>query len=183
MIVGIDYSYTCPSICLLGTDHTRWYINYKKTGPSYPSIPNVSGTHSECTEEIPRFIELANWAVTIVSAYYPDMIVLEDYAFGANGRLTQLSENAGTLKVKLYEKYPKIPLHIVSPTKIKKFATGKGNATKDEVWMSFVNIYPEAVGWPALCHPRATKIGSPVGDIADSFFIAKYGEEHFGTKN
>ena len=179
MIVGIDYSYTCPSLCLLSSSDIHWHIHYKKDGKSYPALPHVSATHTSCTAEIPRYIELANWVVSIVRTHNPTKIVLEDYAFGANGRLTQLSENAGTLKVKLFENFSDIPLYIVAPTRIKKFATGKGNATKDEVWAAFVQQYPDASPWPSLCHPKATKIGSPLGDIADSYFMAKYGELYY----
>jgi len=179
IIIGIDYSMVCPSVCAYNGTDSSWYVNYKKPGLPYPNLPNVYFTRSYEDKEIPRYIELANWVVSIVQQHVVSFIVLEDYAFGANGRLTQLSENAGTLKVKLYENCPSIPLHVVAPTTMKKFATGKGTATKDIVWESFVKEYPLATSWPSICHPRAEKIHSPLSDIADSYFLAKYGEHHY----
>lgn len=178
LVIGIDYSYKCPSVCALDNS-AEWFVNYKKDGHPYPKLPTVDFIQSSADEGIPRFIELANWVLNIVKTKMPSCIVLEDYAFGANGRLTQLSENAGTLKVKLYEQFPMIPLHIVAPSTIKKFATGKGTATKDDMWKSFIETFPHAESWAKLCHPKATKIGSPMGDIADSYFLAKYGVNHY----
>lgn len=177
-ILGIDYSYTCPALCALSTT-PMWFVHYKKDGKPYPELPHVEFRRSTATSEVMRYLELADWVLNVVHRMRPDMIVLEDYAFGANGRLTQLSENAGTLKVKLYEHYPQIPLHIVAPTTMKKFATGRGIATKDDIWAAFIHRMPEAAPWAALCHPKATHIGSPVGDIADAYFLAQYGYTHY----
>lgn len=185
-ILGIDYSYTCPAVCVLTNTlvgQPQWYVNYKKDGKPYPELPNVHWSVSSADSEVTRYIELATWVIDIVHRTHADMIVLEDYAFGANGRLTQLSENAGTLKVKLHEHFPQIPLRIVAPTTMKKFATGRGIATKDDIWAAFIKRRPETEPWAKLCHPKATRIGSPVGDIADAYFLAKYGCFHFTETN
>lgn len=181
-VLGIDYSYTCPAVCVLRDGSSpHWYVNYKKTGKPYPELPDVDWAISVASSEVMRYIELAEWVVAITRHEQPDVIVLEDYAFGANGRLTQLSENAGTLKVKLFEHLPHIPLQIVAPTTMKKFATGRGIATKDDVWAAFIHRMPEAAPWSTLCHPKAVRIGSPVSDIADAYFLAQYGYTHAKT--
>lgn len=178
-MLGIDYSVTCPALCLTnGNDH-RWWVNYKLSGKPYTALPNVIWTISSAEGDIARFVELAQWVLSVIAVTRPSHIVLEDYAFGAMGRLTQLSENAGTLKVKLYEQYGNIPLHVVAPTTMKKFATGKGIATKDDIWASFVKQEPHTEPWAKLCHPKALRIGSPVADIADAYFLAQYGRAHF----
>lgn len=180
-ILGIDYSYTCPAVCVLPckpTGNARWYVNYKKDGKPYPDLTNVQWSLSTTETEIPRYLELALWVIEIVKNAQPNLIVLEDYAFGANGRLTQLSENAGTLKVKLYEQFPDIPLRVVAPTTMKKFATGRGIATKDDIWAAFIKQVPHTEPWAKICHPKALRIGSPVADIADSYFLAQYGRTH-----
>ena len=178
-ILGIDYSYTCPAVCVLRhSDTPHWYVNYKKTGKPYPDLPHVDWAISIASSEVMRYIELAEWVVAIARRAQPDLIVLEDYAFGANGRLTQLSENAGTLKVKLFEHLPQIPLQIVAPTTMKKFAPGRGIATKDDIWTAFIHRMPDAAPWAKLCHPKASTIGSPVADIADAYFLAQYGYTH-----
>lgn len=180
-VLGIDYSYTCPALCVLSVESPQWFVYYKKEGKEYPPLPTVEFRASQATTEVERYLELAYWVLNVVHRTHPDIIVLEDYAFGANGRLTQLSENAGTLKTKLYEHHADIPVHIVAPTTMKKFATGRGIATKDDMWAAFIQRRPEAEPWAKLCHPKATRIGSPVGDIADAYFLAQYGRTHFGT--
>lgn len=179
-ILGIDYSYTCPAVCAVNavTDHVEWFVHYKKEGKPYPPLPTVRWSVSEATTEVERYLELARWVVDVVYLTTPKLIVLEDYAFSANGRITQLSENAGTLKVKLFERYPDVPLKIVAPTTMKKFATGRGIATKDDVWNAFVAQRPDAAQWAKLCHPKAVKIGSPTADIADAYFLAQYGRTY-----
>lgn len=177
-VIGIDYSYTCPAICVL-TDTPQWFVNYKKEGKPYPALPNVTWHMSSATTDIMRYIELSEWAAEIVSRFHPECVVLEDYAFSANGRITQLSENTGALKVKLYEMFPYLNMRVLAPTTMKKFATGRGIATKDDIWSAFVTKFPEAAVWAKLCHPKASRIGSPVGDIADSYFLAQYGDTHF----
>jgi hypothetical protein len=143
-------------------------------------LPDVVWNASTTEGDVPRYIELAQWVITVVAVHHPTLIILEDYAFGAHGRITQLSENAGTLKVKLHEKFPHIPLRLVAPTTMKKFATGRGIATKDDIWAAFIKREPLRESWAKQCHPKASKISSPVADIADSYFLAHYGAAHYG---
>lgn len=179
-VLGIDYSVTCPACCLLDDDTKRWWVNYKKQGKPYQPLPNVEWSVSILDEEFPRFIELRDWVNRIVSEVCPELMVLEDYAFGAMGRLTQLSENAGIMKCMLHENYAHIPLKVVAPTTMKKFATGRGIATKDDIWAAFVKQEPDKKGWQKLCHPKALHVGSPIADIADSYFLAQYGRTQHG---
>jgi len=178
-ILGIDYSFTCPAVCAFTQDRPKWFVHYKKEGRPYSALPNVTWSISNATTEIKRYIELAEWVLDIMRLMSPTCVVLEDYAFAANGRITQLSENTGTLKVKLYEHYPNVPVHIVAPSTIKKFATGRGIATKDDIWAAFIQREPQTEAWAKLCHPKAIRIGSPVTDIADAYFLAQYGRTHF----
>ena len=166
-VLGIDYSMSCPALCLTnGTTH-QWWVNYRLSGKPYVELPDVVWNASTTEGDVPRYIELAEWAIAVVAVHHPTLIILEDYAFGAHGRITQLSENAGTLKVKLHEKFPHIPLRLVAPTTMKKFATGRGIATKDDIWAAFIKREPLRESWAKQCHPKASKISSPVADIAD----------------
>ncbi len=64
----------------------------------------------------------------------PELIAYEGYAMGrfaGGGRLADLGELGGVLKLMAFER--KIPLLLVPPTCLKLFATGKGNADKDRV--------------------------------------------------
>jgi Holliday junction resolvasome RuvABC endonuclease subunit len=60
---------------------------------------------------------------------------------------------------------------LLAPTVIKKFATGKGNANKEKMYESFLietsrNLNEEL-------EIKSEKIGNPVSDIVDSFYICK----------
>ena len=66
-----------------------------------------------------------------------EQIALEGYAYGAQGRIFHIAENTGVLKYKIYQQ--SIPLTIFTPSEIKKFATGKGNADKEKMYDSFIS--------------------------------------------
>lgn len=63
----------------------------------------------------------------------PDLVVIEDYALGAPGRiaLVRLGEIGGIVRTWLFEQDYRIAL--VSPSSVKRFATGNGNANKQQM--------------------------------------------------
>jgi crossover junction endodeoxyribonuclease RuvC len=65
-------------------------------------------------------------------ALHSDIILVEGYAFGARGNaMFSIGELGGVIRLALYELSK--PYIEIAPTQLKKFATGKGNANKDEV--------------------------------------------------
>lgn len=174
-VLGIDYSVTCPAVCLTDGVTHRWWVHYKLHGRPYRDIPSVHWFPSTTEGDLPRFLELAEWVSQIVRETQPRFIILEDYAFSRAGRLTQLGENCGILKAELFRQHPQVPLRIVGPTVMKKFATGKGTAKKEDIWSAFIKKEPHTEPWAKICHPKSEKITSPVADIADAYFLAQYG--------
>ncbi len=180
-VLGIDYSLNSPALCLYdGTNPPQWWCHYKpKTKTLYPFLSSVSWSVSvPDIEDTDRHIELAEWVVACVQFHQPRLIVLEDYAFSAVGRITGLAENGGVLKAFLRTQAPPhIPLHIVAPTTMKKFATGSGRAQKEDVWASFIKVFPHTSSWPTTVFPKSKtdKINSPLSDLADAYFLADYG--------
>lgn len=63
----------------------------------------------------------------------PDLVVVEDYALGAPGRLSlvRLGEIGGIVRTWLFEQ--DWPIVLVSPSSVKRFATGNGNAKKEQM--------------------------------------------------
>jgi len=59
----------------------------------------------------------------------------------------------------------------VPPTVVKKYATGKGNATKEKMYEAFLN--ETFIDLHSIISPT-TKLGSPTTDIVDAWYIAKY---------
>ena len=88
---------------------------------------------------------------------------MEDYAYAATGRVFHIAENAGILKYKLKN----FKTQTIPPTVIKKFATGKGNASKEDM----LDAWKKEDGTFELIQ----ETGNPASDIIDSYFICKYG--------
>lgn len=61
---------------------------------------------------------------------WPDLVVVEDYALGAPGRLAQvrLGEIGGIIRTRLFEL--DVPFVLVANATVKRFATGNGAAKK-----------------------------------------------------
>ena len=116
--------------------------------------------------ECERYQTIADWAVDKIAGC--DHVGLEGYAYGASGRsIFQIAENCGLLKYKLYQAGK--PFSVLTPTAVKKHGTGKGNASKELVVKSFDK--DTGMKLKHTITPDRQKIGNPVSDIADSYYI------------
>ena len=175
VIAGIDYSLTGPAICV---HNGVWEFNFdnceffflcgtkKYTGKWLHNINGESFT--EWNESCERYESIADWAIDICLGCTE--VVLEDYAYGAKGKVFHIAENTGVLKYKLYQM--SIPTGVVSPTHVKKLATGKGNANKQAMHDAF--FAETGMNLKGLMTPDKKEISSPVTDIVDSYYICKY---------
>jgi hypothetical protein len=181
-LAGIDYSLCSPAITLHtgdGFSFTQCKSYFLTETKKHATIYNSSGMYCEGSEhkewETPqfgrgedRYDKISNWALSLV--HDCDLVFLEDYALGAKGKVFNLGENGGLLKWKMWK--AGVPFHLVGPTVVKKFASGKGNADKDKMYDAFLketgaNLMKEI-------SPDSKKVTSPVSDIVDSYFICKY---------
>ena len=172
--IGIDYSLTSPCVCV-NTDNTfansKFYFLTDKKSLVGWVYPNIVGTaHSEYSVESQRYENISNWVLSCIPQKTEGMrITIEDYSFGSKGKVFHIAENCGVLKYNLYKMsytYDTVP-----PTVIKKFATGKGNATKDVMYEQFVK--DTGIKLHDHISPKA-KLNSPTTDIVDAWYIAKY---------
>jgi Holliday junction resolvasome RuvABC endonuclease subunit len=102
-----------------------------------------------------------------------DYVFLEDYAFAAKGRVFHIGENGGILKGRLYE--CDMPVNVLNIKSAKKFATGNGNAKKDEVYRAFYK--DTKLNLETILDGKPDK--SPISDIADSYILCKYAFEEY----
>lgn len=109
-IVGIDASLTGTGIAILNNNLHTETIQSKKTGPS------------RLIEIRERIRDIANGA---------DLVVLEGYAYAMANQAHQIGELGGVIRVMLTE--AEIKWIEVNPSLVKKFATGRGNAKKEEI--------------------------------------------------
>ncbi len=177
---GIDYSMSCP--CITGlTEESDSFVNskvcYRIDSNKYTGkFQNIVGElPEEYSHEIERFTNIAKWALNIVKD--GDLVVLEDYSLGSKGRIFNVAENTGILKHTLYHggiKYICIP-----PTVIKKFATGKGNSDKIKMYEAFKK--DQGIDLIKLLSFEK-KISSPLTDIVDSYYIARYAFDQLKNK-
>ena len=171
---GIDYSLTSPAICV-ARDKTFsnsffYFLNNRKSVQG--KFHNMLGeAHEEYITDSERYENIASWVLTSLADFNKkDLVIcIEDYSFGSKGKVFHLAENCGVLKYMLYKNNYKF--FTVPPTVIKKFATGKGNATKERMYESFVK--DTFVNLHSIISPT-TKLGSPTTDIVDAWYIAKY---------
>lgn len=139
MFLGIDQSLSGTGLCLLTPDaqvKTLLTVAPGKTreGPRLALIKN----------RVSFFLNLG-----VTSA------CMEGYAYNAIGRVFELGEVGGVVKLAATEAH--VALSVVPPTLLKKFATGNASADKDEVMAA-----AEAL------------MGAPPGDDnqADAYFLA-----------
>lgn len=178
-VVGIDYSMTCPAITVvdaskpLNFDHAvLFYCSDKKPKTGIENITGFPMPNHTNNEE--RFDAISNWAVACIQSIIGDStasIYIEDYSYGSRGKTFHIAENAGLVKHKLWKLGHSIVA--IPPTVVKKFATGKGNATKDQMYAAFKK--ETSIDLMAVYQPKAATVGSPVGDLVDSYYICKWG--------
>jgi len=175
-IIGIDYSLTSPAVCVnIDGDAGLmfYYLTNKKKWTGTMSEEIVGYEHKEWKDPIQRFKYISDFALDIISPLLNPKIYIEGYSFGSKGQgLFQIAENCGILKYRLQEQ--NLPYETVVPSVVKKGATGKGNADKDMMYNAFVaetNIDLKSIF-------ETEKVGNPISDIADSYFIQKVGYEN-----
>ena len=174
-IAGIDYSLCGPCVCVFdgsiedvfGIHKCSFYFltNVKKHAKVYEGI--IFGEmFDDYNHECERYQTISDWAVDKVLGC--DQVSLEGYAYGASGRaIFQIAENCGLLKYKLYQVGK--PIEVLTPTTVKKHATGKGNASKELMGKTFDQ--DTGMKLKNTITPDRTTIGNPITDIADSYYI------------
>lgn len=120
-----------PAALIAGMDASTARLGYAASNGDLRSVVPTAGA-----EDIARRLSQIAGGVEYAVRHFPPLpalVVIEGYALGAPGRLSlvRLAELGGVLRLRLFELA--IAFVEVSPSTLKRFATGKGNATKDEM--------------------------------------------------
>ena len=177
MIAGIDYSLSCPCLCLMSQpsiENSTFYFltGTKKYTGSFNKGQFRGDLHQDYKTEQERYNNNAIHFFKKLGAV--KKVYIEDYSFASTGRVFNLAENTGLLKHKLWES--KYNTALIPPTVVKKFATGKGNAKKEQMYESFVS--KTGVNLKKIFDMENQNLNSPVSDIVDAYFIALLGWEN-----
>ena len=172
MLVGIDYSITSPAICLFDEKRDFCFQNcsfyFLTNTKKYATkiAPNINGeSFEEYAYDTERFDTISEWATNLCVGAAD--VAIEGYAYGAHGRIFNLAENCGILKYKLHKLA--VPVTIVEPSRVKKLATGKGNADKQAMYEAFT----KETKTDLLSVFDQKTLSNPVTDVIDSYYILK----------
>jgi len=99
-------------------------------------------------------------------ASHCDVVIIEGYAFSKGFKAHQIGELGGVLRLGFYQ--GKIPLVEVPPSKLKKFASGKGGHKKGETKIVMVGEAIRRLGYAGNSH-----------DEADALWLLQMGLHHY----
>ena len=189
IIAGIDYSLRGPSICVyhgkeledkFSFDNCSFHYltDIKKYAKTF--LNNIHGeSFSEVEGDLSRYDSISGWACDTILKYGCKQVALEGYSYGSKGKVFHIAENTGVLKYKFFQY--SIPIDIIAPTTIKKFATGKGNADKEKMHTSFLNETGKNL--KKIITPLKKKVSNPVSDIVDSYYVCKSFYKRLNSNN
>lgn len=177
IIAGIDYSITCPCICVYDNEKDFKFENMKvffldkrkKYAKKFGR--NVFGLeHFDLKDKVERAIKISEWSMKIITKLGVEKVALEGYSFASKGNATiDIAENKMALKTELFKS--NIEIFEPSPPAIKKFFAGKGNAKKEDMVIQFItetnvhlhNAMETSQMW-----------SKPIEDIVDAYACCKW---------
>ena len=174
--IGFDYSLSSPAICVCTGQFKfenckiHYLTSVKKYEGNFYNGQINGRLHLPYTSQTQRHDQISDWALSIIDTAIGN-IFIEGYSFGSKGLVFNLAENMGALKHKLYKLNKRFDM--IVPGRIKKNATGKGNADKLKMYEQFV----KDTNIDLMKEFDQTKLNNPVTDIVDSYYITKYGSE------
>jgi len=176
-LIGIDYSLTCPAVCVANSknfsDCYFYFLHNTAKHQGFTLDDHILGDpHDDYLTDQQRYENMASWVMNILAPHEKESIyiLIEDYAFAAKGRVFNLAENCGLLKYLLYKNGYKFST--IAPSVIKKYATGKGNANKEAMWNAFYEL--TEVDLVGIYGSVSRRLDSPVTDIIDSYYLTRW---------
>lgn len=105
--------------------------------------------------------------IEVILEKNPERVVLEGLSFGSISPSVRIL-GAIYYMIQLQCFKAGIPVYTVTPTSLKKFATGKGKASKKDMW----SVLPKDVMEEISATFKTIKSGKY--DVADSYFLGRY---------
>lgn len=172
--VGFDYSLSCPAMAVVHSNRTEFHfcIANKKlwTTFSAETMSFVGHSYPIYKTNAERFDKISEIFINELKSLTLESCQIENYAFAANGRITDIAESTGVMKHKLH----RLGIHVeaLAPGTIKKFACSRGNAKKDEMYREWLNRKLPDLFTVFGIKENLIKIPGPINDIVDAYFVA-----------
>lgn len=103
-----------------------------------------------------RVAAFYDWTTKMVEFYAPSSVYIEGYGYGNQHTLATLVEVGTAIRLALHRK--RLTPTVITPSQLKKYATGKGNAKKDQIMLA---VYKK---W---------RFEAETNNIADAFVLAR----------
>lgn len=137
-------------------------LSLTATGVAWPD--GRTSTLALKTKGVERLDAFYGWAGRSfipdpTSLHYADLAAIEGYSYASKNQAHQAGELGGVIRLALH--HVGVPFIDVPPTTVKLYATGKGNAHKDEVLAAAIR---------AGCHDSVT-----TNDRADAWWLRAIG--------
>lgn len=104
-------------------------LDLSLTATGYAYNDEVVGVWRVKSRGAQRLVDIREVVANV--AYQVDVVVLEGYSYASANQAHQIGELGGVIRAWLFEQH--VPFVEVPPAVLKKFATGRGNADKDQV--------------------------------------------------
>ena len=183
---GIDYSITCPCLCIYNDkdgafSHDTCTYFFQKSSKAKiqskdPRLQNINPSiqYSWKNDQY-RFLALADYFLSILIQYDVKVVAMEGYAMAAKGKVFDIAECTSSLKQ--FMALTGIEFVTFPPPYVKRIFSGKGNASKEEMCDEYLRKY--GVDISSILNG---KYSSPVSDIVDShamLFTLFNGDKNF----
>jgi len=173
-IVGLDLSINGSGCVMNQLDSNLDIIETNYMSFTQVKKNETDKIHYFKKKQFKNSFEQTAWMLTKFFDFFDgcEYASVEDYAYGAKGRVFSIGEFVGEVKRFIYwgwdDNNQGMKLRLVDPCSIKMWATGRGNATKEDM----VDVYDKVRKDP-LKLDFLPRFKSPKDDIVDAFFIAE----------
>lgn len=153
--LGIDQSYTSSGIVIMDDDNVLVHSEIYKTDKEQ--------------DVFTRAWNISEKAVALIKEYGVESVSIEGLAFGSvNANATRDLAGLQFLIVSKVRIVQGIPIEIIAPTSLKKFATTSGKATKKDM----IAALPGTV----LEHFKSQgfRVTTGLADLTDAYFLAQF---------
>lgn len=164
-VVGIDLSLTSTGVAVVNHKGATAVQRVRSKAPSTPRNAKTGKPEPATLEQRHERLQ-SIWRKVVQLARWAELVVVEQPAFSAQGG--QHHDRSGLWWDVVHELLNLgVPLVEVTPGAVKKYATGKGNAGKDDVLAAVVRRYA-----------AVAEVGN--NDEADALVLAAMGARHLG---